>query len=137
MNKIIAQMPATVNTLGLHKVLCMPKKPKQNPTETLQKKLGRAIAQKRKAQGMTQSDLAAAIEVEPETISRFETGKAIPSLKRLMAIAEAVGTGVGELFVDASHLPTDRAQRFASAMESLDERNQRLLLDFALLLQKR
>ena len=110
--------------------------PSESP-ESLANKLGAFIAAGRKALGMTQEEFAGVIEVEPVTVSRFERGLTTPSLQRLLVIAEALGVSVGELFAEASPLASDRARKIAAAMESLDERDQRLLMDFALLLQKR
>lgn len=111
-------------------------KPYDSPDD-LAHKLGAIIATGRKTLGMTQEEFAGVIGVEPVTISRFERGLTIPSLQRLLVIAKALGVSIGELFAEASPLTTDRARKVAAAMETLDERDQRLLLDFALLLAKR
>ena len=105
--------------------------------EDLGKKLGKAIAERRKAKGLTQDDLAGMVEVDAETISRFERGTSAPSLQRLFEIAAALDAGVGELFSQASSLRNDRAQKLVATMLTLDERDQELLVDFAGLLQKR
>ena len=73
------------------------------------KRLGRAIAERRKALGFSQDDLAGMIEVDAETISRFERGAVLPSLQRLWRVAEALETGMGDLLSEASDLPSDQA----------------------------
>lgn len=86
---------------------------------------------------LTQDDLAGLIEVDAETVSRFERGVSLPSLERLWVIADMLDTGVGELLADASSLPSDKAQRLIGIMNGLAVSDQQLLMDFALLLQKR
>lgn len=112
-------------------------KKRASSPEELGKALGRAMAERRKVKNLTQNDLAGLIEVDAETISRFERGTVAPSIERLFAIAEALDTGVSELLSAASHLPGDRMQQLAMVMETLDEQNQKLLVDFAGFLQKR
>ena len=103
----------------------------------LGRKLGRAIAQRRKAQALTQNDLAGMVDVEVETVSRIERGSTVPSLQRLAVIAQALGAGAGELLGEASPIVNDRAATLATTMALLAERDQQLLLDFALLLKER
>ena len=42
------------------------------------------------------------VEVDVETVSRIERGNTIPSLQRLVVIAQTLGAGVGELLGEAS-----------------------------------
>ncbi|MDB5870660.1 MAG: family transcriptional regulator [Ramlibacter sp.] len=111
------------------------KKP-ADPAE-LRKRLGRAIAERRKAKGLTQDDLAGTVEVDAETVSRIERGSSLPSLQRLLVIAEALDAGVGELLSEASPLANDRAHSLVVAMAALGDSDQRLLLDFSHLLRDR
>lgn len=112
---------------------------KKNTTgqEDFGKKLGQAIAVKRKALDLTQDDLAGMVGVDAETISRFERGTTAPSIERLVVIARALGIGVGELLSSASPLVNDRAEQLVRTFLALDKPDQKLLLDFALLLEKR
>lgn len=105
--------------------------------DELGRDLGRAISERRKALKLTQDDLAGVVDVDAETISRIERGSTLPSLRRLLTIADALGAGVGELLGEASPLATDRARALTEAMSELDERDQQLLLDFTKLLQSR
>lgn len=105
--------------------------------DDFRKKLGQAIAERRKLKKLTQDDLAGLIEVDAETVSRFERGVSLPSLERLWVIADALDAGMGELLADTSSLPSDKAQRLIGIMKDLAAPDQQLLMDFALLLQKR
>lgn len=101
------------------------------------KRLGRAIAERRKALGFSQDDLAGMIEVDAETISRFERGAVLPSLQRLWRVAEALQTGMGDLLSEASELPSDQARKLAATLQELDVKDRQFLLDFANLLRAR
>jgi transcriptional regulator with XRE-family HTH domain len=99
--------------------------------------LGKAIAEKRKALKLSQDDLAGLVEVDAETISRFERGAVLPSLQRLSRVAEALETGLGELLLGASKLPSDQEQQLVAVMRKLPTKEKQLLIEFANLLQAR
>lgn len=105
--------------------------------ETLGVRLGQAIAKRRKARGLTQDDLAAIVEVDSVTISRFERGTSTPSLQRLFVIAQALEASVSELLAETSPLPGDSAPRLATLLKGLKTADQQLLMDFADLLKRR
>jgi transcriptional regulator with XRE-family HTH domain len=76
----------------------------------IEKKVGQRIAEHRKLAGLTQARLAEQIGVEPETISRLETGSTMPSLAKIAAAAGALGIDLWELFrFRASDSPADAA----------------------------
>ena len=57
-----------------------------------------SIADRRKALGLTQTELALASRLSRPQISAVETGRHTPNVKAALAIAEALGTTVEELF---------------------------------------
>lgn len=60
---------------------------------TLQKQIGERIRRRRMALGMMQTDLAEAVQMPQEHISRFERGKFMAiNPERLIAIARALKT---------------------------------------------
>src|SRR5260370_23256139 len=76
----------------------------------IEKKVGQRVAEQRKLAGLTQARLAEQIGVEPETISRLETGSSMPSLAKIAATAGALGIDLWELFrCRASDSPADAA----------------------------
>ncbi len=105
--------------------------------EDFRQKLGRAIAERRKLGKLTQDDLAGLVEVDAETVSRFERGISLPSLERLWVIADALDVGMSDLLSEASTLPNDQTRKLLAVLEGLAAADQRLLMDFAQLLQKR
>lgn len=65
---------------------------------TVEEKLGKRIARQRKAVGLTQAQLAETVGVQPETISRVETGSKTASLDLLVEVAAALKLELHELF---------------------------------------
>jgi transcriptional regulator with XRE-family HTH domain len=65
---------------------------------TIDKKLGRRISGQRRAAGLTQAALAERVDVQPETISRIETGGRATSLALVGQISEALHIEMYELF---------------------------------------
>lgn len=61
------------------------------------KKIGSFIAQLRRENGLTQSELAERLEVTNKAISRWETGRGYPDVELLPVLASALGVSVQEL----------------------------------------
>lgn len=81
----------------------------------LARQIGTAIRSHRKAKGWTQAQLAEAVEVEKESISRFETGAISPTVERLLQLAEALACPVSDLL----RAPSDEVDAQAAAMAAL------------------
>lgn len=81
---------------------------------TLEERLGQRIARQRRAAGLTQAQLAEKVDVQPETISRVETGHRTASLELIAHLSEALELELHELF--RLH---DRDNPQDSAMERL------------------
>jgi transcriptional regulator with XRE-family HTH domain len=109
----------------------------KNAADDIGKILGRSIALRRKTLKLTQNDLATLLEVDAETVSRFERGTVLPSLQRLSQIAQALQMGMGDLLTHASSLRDDQASRLVQIIGEIEEKDRRLLLAFAELLRAR
>ncbi|MGD0539238.1 MAG: helix-turn-helix transcriptional regulator [Verrucomicrobiota bacterium] len=77
----------------------------------LQKKLGRRIADLRKARRLTQVQLAKAVGCSVEFISLVERGVNAPSVARLEDFAKALKVGVVDLFTILGRKPKRIRQR--------------------------
>ncbi len=73
----------------------------------LRRRLGGALRTARLAKQLTQNQLAERLDTDPETISRFERGATLPSLVRLLGLADSLGVTVGALLGSASPRATD------------------------------
>ena len=78
--------------------------PRRRDQELL-RDVGQRVAQARRDRGWTQEQLAEAIEVEPVSLSRLETGHRALSLSTLAQVAEVLGVGLGDLLDVARELP--------------------------------
>ena len=58
---------------------------------------GVKIKQARLEKGLTQQDLGKIIEVTPESISYYESGKKIPSFAKLKVLCRVLGLNMNEL----------------------------------------
>ncbi|MGH2718481.1 MAG: helix-turn-helix transcriptional regulator, partial [Actinomycetota bacterium] len=56
------------------------------------------VAERRRALGLTQTELAAASRLSRPLISAVETDRHVPSVKAALAIADVLGASVEEIF---------------------------------------
>lgn len=87
------------------------------------KRLGQSIARERAARGLTQEQLAEAIGVEQETISRFERGATLPPLSRLIQLADFFDIPLEALLRSYSSRLLDEAADIAAMLAKLDPDN--------------
>lgn len=59
--------------------------------------LAEKIKQYRMAAGLTQKELAGALNASQNTISQYESGKRAPTVKQLLALSTLLGCSVDEL----------------------------------------
>lgn len=95
----------------------------------LGKKLGQRITERRKALAWTQDQLAERLDVDTETISRFERGATVPSLVTLDRLAAILKVSIADLLSDASATPTDQAIRISAWLESLSAEDSDYVLE--------
>jgi transcriptional regulator with XRE-family HTH domain len=94
------------------------------------KHVGEAIAKTRLGKGLTQEQVAVAIGVEQETISRFERGATLPTLSRLMDIAELLGVSLDSLVRAGSSRPMDVAIDLVVMLSRLNENDRQWVREF-------
>lgn len=92
-------------------------------------RLGQNIMRWRKALGLTQDQLALRLEVEPETISRFERGVTLPSLTTLAGLAKVLRTTMAQLLEEKSPPQLKGVDKLAARLEPLSERDRAFVLD--------
>jgi transcriptional regulator with XRE-family HTH domain len=81
------------------------------PTKERRGNIGARIKDLRRAAGLRQADVAEQIQIEPESLSRIETGKLRASTRTLEAIAKAVGVSPSRFYDDAPVAPVTQALR--------------------------
>lgn len=77
------------------------------------------IGARRRALGLTQAQLAERLGVDTETLSRFERGKHVPTLKNLIRLASLLQTTVADLLKEERQLPSDEATVVSAWLEGL------------------
>lgn len=73
--------------------------------------LGKAVAQQRRAQGLTQEELAAIVGCDRKSINRLENGSHAITLDRLWPVADALKLTIGDLDLSARKIANERSQR--------------------------
>lgn len=97
--------------------------------DRLAERLGHNIMRFRKALGLTQDQLAHRLDVEPETISRFERGATLPSLTTLERLAKVLRATIAELLDEQSPPAYSNTEKLAALLEPLSKRDQKFVLD--------
>jgi transcriptional regulator with XRE-family HTH domain len=90
--------------------------------------LGRNIADRRNALGLTQAEFAEKLGADTVTVSRFERGSNLPSLLRLERIADVLGIPLAELLSQSTGLCTDQALLIQGWIADLSESDRQLIL---------
>jgi transcriptional regulator with XRE-family HTH domain len=83
--------------------------------------LGRALARERANNGQTQEQVAELLGVTPETIGRMERGTVLPTLPRLLELADVYDVPVSRLLGRSSVRAPDIAEKVADQMDRLSE----------------
>ena len=105
----------------------------QEQASGLTSRLARNMAQRRKDLKLTQAQVAERLDVEIETLSRFERGKHLPSLMTLERISQVLGTTVADLLADEIPPASADAQAVEVWLKDLGRDDR----DFALQVLKR
>jgi transcriptional regulator with XRE-family HTH domain len=92
-------------------------------------KLGRNIFERRKSLGWTQAELAEKIEVDTETISRFERGSNLPSLSRLDKLANVMNFPLSKLIAESSSHAGDQAEIITEWISELGSDDREFVMD--------
>lgn len=93
-------------------------------------RVGAAIAERRRALGLTQAQLAELIDLEQEAISRWERGTRVPTLYRLQQLSDALDCTVDVLLRRGSRHIDDQSAAVSDALNGLDEEERALVVSF-------
>ena len=91
-----------------------------------QAKIGKFIAECRKAQNLTQSALAEKLGITDRAVSKWETGRAMPDVSLMLELCDILCITVNELLSGEK-----------ISMENNEKNNEQLLLDMAKELEKK
>lgn len=95
--------------------------------------IGARIAQLRKAQGITQVQLAQWLGVSQQTVNAYEVGRRRMPVSTLPTLARFLGVALDELIADdpkpAKRGPTPKLQRQMERIQALPKPKQRFVLE--------
>lgn len=95
-------------------------------------RVGAALARQRRLKGLSQQQVGESIGVEPETISRMETGVISPTLKRLCQLAQVLDCPVEHLMGEASLQPQSLLNRLGERLSELPEHERGFVIQHSL-----
>lgn len=91
--------------------------------------VGRAIARNRMAAGLTQEQVAEALGIGNEAVSRIERGLVMPNVARLMELADTFGCDVADLLTEVSARPGDQAKHLARMLSKVTSRDREMIVE--------
>ncbi|MGE4403893.1 helix-turn-helix domain-containing protein [Achromobacter anxifer] len=92
-------------------------------------RVGKAIAQRRTEANLTQEQVAEKLGIGTEAVSRMERGTVMPTVARLVRLAEILSCGADDLLMDGSNRASDQAKLIAQLLEDLTQNDRDLLLE--------
>jgi len=102
---------------------------KKDRSALLAKRLGQSIAVRRKQLAWTQDQLAERVEVDAETISRFERGVHLPSLPTLDRLASTMRVSIGSLMSEVTPTKEDDSALIQTWMHGLSQKHRSFVLN--------
>ena len=104
---------------------------KQMPSKNsqLSKQVGLTIAKYRQQSGLTQNEVAEKLNIGYEAVSRMERGIVMPTVERLVELAEIFDCEAADLLTQSSNRVEDQSVQIKSLLSDLGEQDRLLLLD--------
>lgn len=93
------------------------------------KSIGRTLAQRREAKGLTQDQVAEALGIGTEAVSRMERGITMPTVQRLAELAEVYECGIDELLIASSTRIGDQAELISQILQTLPEADRIMIVE--------
>ena len=104
---------------------------KQMPSKNsqLSKQVGLTIAKYRQQSGLTQNEVAEKLNIGYEAVSRMERGIVMPTVERLVELAEIFNCEAADLLTQSSNRIEDQSAQIKLLLSDLGEQDRLLLLD--------
>ena len=101
----------------------------KNDSQQLAELVGKAIARQRIRRKLSQEQVAEALGIGGEAVSRIERGIVMPNIERLMQFAEIFGCEAADLLTQASPRSEDQAVRISQMLNQLTDTDRQLVLE--------
>ena len=98
-------------------------------SDQLAERIGQVIAVRRVACNLTQEQVADKLGVGLAAVSRLERGLIMPTVGRLVELAEILGCSATDLMSEVSTGTNDQAHRLAQVLSKLREHDRSVLVD--------
>ena len=104
---------------------------KQMPSKNYQlsKQVGLTIAKYRQQSGLTQNEVAEKLNIGYEAVSRLERGIVMPTVERLVELAEIFNCEAADLLTQSSNRIEDQSAQIKSLLSILEDSDRVFLLD--------
>jgi transcriptional regulator with XRE-family HTH domain len=101
---------------------------KKDDLKQLAQTVGKAIAHRRKANGLKQEELAERLGIGNEAVSRIERGTVMPTIARLAELAEIFECNIAELLTESSNRSCDQASHLNELLSKLEVNDREMLV---------
>lgn len=133
-NQSILNHDAGADYTNLQNRWYMARTKRNNPQ--LATEIGKTIRKYRKAAGMTQALLAESIGLESETVSRIENGIRLPTIEKLVEIADVFDVPIAAFFENVGAAKRQQeahilSEKINMALEKLPEAGKSFVLEVA------
>ncbi len=91
--------------------------------------IGRAIAKHRVASGYTQEQVAEALGIGNEAVSRMERGIVMPTVARLVELAEIFECDASDLLTESSSRTSDQAKHVGQLLAKLNGHDRTMVIE--------
>lgn len=91
--------------------------------------IGRAIAKHRTASDLTQEQVAEMLGVGNEAVSRMERGVVMPTVARLVELAEIFGCDAADLLTEASTRTSDQGKYMGQLLAKLSGNDRTMVME--------
>ena len=104
---------------------------KQMPSKNsqLSKQVGLTIAKYRQQSGLTRNEVAEKLNIGYEAVSRMERGIVMPTVERLVELAEIFDCEAADLLTQSSNRIEDQSAQIKSLLSILEDSDRVFLLD--------
>nr|WP_090546884.1 helix-turn-helix transcriptional regulator [Paraburkholderia caballeronis] len=97
--------------------------------EQLAAVIGRAIAKHRVDSGFTQEQVAEQLGIGNEAVSRMERGLVMPTVARLVELAEIFGCDAADLLTEASSRTSDQGRYVGQLLAKLNGNDRTMVIE--------
>ncbi|RAS10891.1 DNA-binding XRE family transcriptional regulator [Microvirgula sp. AG722] len=97
--------------------------------KVLAQRVGKSIARHRQAANLTQDEVAERLGIGNEAVSRIERGIVMPTVARLVELAQIFRCETADLLSESSNRPLDQEHRVSRLLSTLGAEDRELVVE--------